>query len=389
MKPIKQVFLYLYPVSLLEGTNLRLEWHRIASQKFILRISWLMVIGAAAYVFHYPFVDVPAKKQPLELWFYYRFGMASLALLSLGWYQAKFLKGLRHSKVPALVASSLFCYFQGQTMLWHPGTPFFFSFVMAAVLAVIVGESMLTNMLYFTCFIALQWGAMNATQVPHYLMISYTFMALGVIVLVSSRYRAEIQLFISERNVKIAEKKNIEMTMEFSSLIQSFLPLEIVKRYRREIDKNAVSPLQALEEVLRRKKVQICCVYSDIRNYTARSKDLDFLGGNIMTDIQSLHKPIEEFGGIPRKIGDLIFAYFDGPRPDINILKCICATIEVAQLHHLNNSQISGKIERRFVITAGEAFCGNIGFLDSMIEITALGLPVNLAARIDEVTKNP
>ena len=41
------------------------------------------------------------------------------------------------------------------------------------------------------------------------------------------------------------------------------------------------------------------------------------------------------------------------------------------------------------LIANGDAIVGNLGGYDSSIEITALGSPVNLLSRIDEITKLP
>ena len=45
------------------------------------------------------------------------------------------------------------------------------------------------------------------------------------------------------------------------------------------------------------------------------------------------------------------------------------------------------EIRRYILISSGDALVGNFGNMDSSLEITALGPPVNLLSRIDELTK--
>jgi class 3 adenylate cyclase len=55
----------------------------------------------------------------------------------------------------------------------------------------------------------------------------------------------------------------------------------------------------------------------------------------------------------------------------------------------MNATSATVKIRRYILISSGEAMVGNFGGLDSSIEITALGSPVNFLSRVDELTKAP
>ena len=52
---------------------------------------------------------------------------------------------------------------------------------------------------------------------------------------------------------------------------------------------------------------------------------------------------------------------------------------------NISNSQ---PVNRHILISFGEALVGNIGGHNSSTNITALGTPVNILSRIDEITKN-
>ena len=99
---------------------------------------------------------------------------------------------------------------------------------------------------------------------------------------------------------------------------------------------------------------------------------------------------IEKFEGIPRKIGDLIFAYFDDNSINLNVLRSVLVGIELSQMNRAFNETVSTvEIKRYILISSGEAIVGNLGGIDSSVEITALGSPVNFLSRLDDATKDP
>jgi class 3 adenylate cyclase len=108
----------------------------------------------------------------------------------------------------------------------------------------------------------------------------------------------------------------------------------------------------------------------------------------VIPEVKACTDAIEDFSGIPRKIGDLIFAYFDDCRFARNLLGCVAAGMSVSRLNQDMNATANTKlIKRSVLVSCGEALVGNVGGLDSSIEITALGDPVNFLSRVDEITK--
>jgi class 3 adenylate cyclase len=142
---------------------------------------------------------------------------------------------------------------------------------------------------------------------------------------------------------------------------------------------------------LRPRKQNIACLFSDIRGFTEGSKDLDaFIRDSVLPNVKESTNAIEIYGGIPRKIGDLIFAYFDHKSTHLNLIRSILAGLEIARINEDQNADPSNpNIERYILISTGEAIVGNIGGFDSSVEITALGSPVNYLSRVDELTKHP
>ena len=151
--------------------------------------------------------------------------------------------------------------------------------------------------------------------------------------------------------------------------------------------------LQAIEEVLRPRHREIACLFSDIRGFTraTQGKGDAFLDEGVIPNVRECTYAVERSGGIPRKIGDLLFAYFDQPSPQDNLIRCFKAALDVIQANNEFNESRPKQdpINRYVLITSGEAIVGNLGGFDSSIEITALGNPVNFLSRIDEATKHP
>jgi class 3 adenylate cyclase len=66
------------------------------------------------------------------------------------------------------------------------------------------------------------------------------------------------------------------------------------------------------------------------------------------------------------------------------------AGMEIARKNQDMNATVTeSEIRRYILISSGEAIVGNLGGLDSSIEITALGSPVNFLSRLDDLTKSP
>src|SRR5262249_43308259 len=139
--------------------------------------------------------------------------------------------------------------------------------------------------------------------------------------------------------------------------------------------------LQSMDEALRPKLETVACLYSDIRRFTQQSKDLSgFLLRSALPNIRYCTDVVESCGGIPRLIGDLIFAYFDGENPEASLLAAMRAGFSLVEINEeLNRAATSGFEVHRFVVLSyGEAMVGNIGAQYGSREITALGPPVNI-----------
>ncbi len=216
--------------------------------------------------------------------------------------------------------------------------------------------------------------------------------ALIFIIFARSGYAAEVKYFKANQENIENQRRIIELNIEFADRIRAFLPKEISSRLFRYVEERRMTILQSIEEVLRPRRRDIACLFSDIRGFTRATQGNGeiFLDEGVIPNVKECTYAIERCGGIPRKIGDLLFAYFDQPDPRDNLVRCLKAALDVIQTNNdFNDSRPShDPINRYVLITSGDAIVGNLGGFDSSIEITALGNPVNFLSRIDEATKH-
>ena len=201
---------------------------------------------------------------------------------------------------------------------------------------------------------------------------------------------ADVRNFVLNQENIAAQKKIIELNIEFSDRLRAFIPKVIADRLETHVKRNRLTVIQAAVEVLKPRHAEVACLFSDIRGYTQGSKDLErFVDKSVLPEMKACSNAVEQFLGIPRKVGDLIFAYFDDTDVRTNVLRCLLAGIEISRINKdLNQTTAESEIRRYILISSGTAVVGNLGGLDSSIEITALGPPVNFLSRLDELTKH-
>ncbi|HIJ94287.1 MAG TPA: adenylate/guanylate cyclase domain-containing protein [Desulfuromonadales bacterium] len=201
------------------------------------------------------------------------------------------------------------------------------------------------------------------------LSIAYPLMPLVVTYLEGEAYR----------NL-VVERKGRYLKKAFGSYISPELVSEIVKNPGR---------LQLGGE-----KREISILFSDIRGFTTLSEGLtpetlvkllnDYLSP--MTRIV-----MDERGTLDKFIGDAIMAIFNAPLdlPDHPAHACRCALRMLVGLETLNEQLTASGSPRLAIgigIHTGEAVVGNMG-ADIRFDYTAIGDSVNLASRLEGLTK--
>jgi class 3 adenylate cyclase len=390
MKWFDGLVAWLFPNILVEGTPWRGMWLEKERSSFVQAVKPFLLLSAIIYIAHYFFYDRPNDLQPIGHWLAFRSIMASLALLAFAYYLSSYTHH-RFYRVPALLFCLAMCCTQAYVALWHSRESWVFCYIL--ILACVLGLRM--SALKSFAFAAVAIGAQSPILLQASIPVSYIFtgsmVTIGVALVVRASFLFEVRSFVLDQENIASQKKIIELNIEFADRIRSFIPRVIAQRIDRYMEEGRMNVLEASIEVLSPRRRKIACLFSDIRGFTRESVDLEeFLLESVLPEVKSCSDAIEDFEGIPRKVGDLIFAYFDGEDESRNILGCVCSAMAVSRINEAMNATANSRPIKRYVlVSCGDALVGNLGGLDSSIEITALGSPVNFLSRVDELTKSP
>jgi class 3 adenylate cyclase len=393
MSFIGRFFIFLMPDLLLKNTRWESRWREQEKTDFLTTSRIAYVLAGLVYILHYYTVDRFEGLAPSDLWFNFRFGMASISLLGLILNSFPMINNSFLLKVPMLLTGIIFTYFQSLAIIWYPKIPYLYVyfFIIASVLC--LRTSLIKSILVSCLQLYLVYdNLILSKQTTPSTIFSGFVVAVVLLALLKSKQSSEINFFIANQKNFETQKKLIEAHIEFSDQIKAFLPSEISKRLSHFIQDKRMSVMQAVDEALRPKKVRIACLFTDIRGFTKSVSDLDgFVSEALLPSVKLSTQATERFKGIPRKIGDLIFAYFDSPDHRQNVLHAVKSAVEISNINKELNENLPKHLRlRRFILlSSGEAIVGNISGYESAIEITAIGKPVNFLARLDEVTKVP
>ena len=391
MQVFDRIFSYLFPLSLLDTTPWSGIWKEKEKADFLSTARFFFSIGAVIYAGHYWFFDLPMELQPPELWLQFRSSMVAISLATFLYYISPLARRLTWYRVPAAVSMGVFAYFQARVTVWYPDAPYIYCFVLNVIFSLALRTSVFKSCAFSALVIIAQWPSLMESGLPIPHAVSASAVVLLAITTIRGSYAADIKYFLLNQQNIDAQKRNIELNIEFTDRLKSFIPAEIASRLERHLTDRGTSVLEAIYGVLRPKRRDIACLFSDIRGFTESSKNLDaFIRDSVVPNVKACTDALEDYGGIPRKIGDLLFAYFDHKSVHLNLLRAVLSGLEVARINEEHNYGANGSdIERYILISSGEAIVGNVGGFDSSVEITALGSPVNYLSRLDELTKHP
>ena len=390
MKWFESVVAWLFPSVLIDGTAWKHIWEEKDRESFLLVAKVFFPLVAVTYIAHYFFYDLPNNLEPIESWLLYRVSMAGIAIVVFGFYLSP-LANIRFYRAPAILACWGWCQSQAYVALWHGLEAWVFCYILIGLAAIPLRLSALNSAVFVLITVSTQAPILLQAGIPMTYIYTGSLVTTLFVLVVRSSYLSEVKTFLLNQENIATQKKIIELNMEFSERIRSFIPKIIAQRMEDYIERERMTVLEASIEVLTPRKVDVACLFSDIRGFTENSKALEeFVGKSVLPEVKACSDVIENYSGIPRKIGDLIFAYFDGAKIGGNLLRSVASGMEISRLNQdMNATSSSIAIKRYVLISCGEALVGNVGGLDSSIEITALGSPVNYLSRIDELTKHP
>jgi class 3 adenylate cyclase len=389
---LEKIFFLIFPRLLLSSTPWARLWDEQEKKQFLTAARVFFPVTIAVYVLHYFTVDRIEGLAPSDLWFNYRFGMAAVGTLGFGFYLIPALyNSNRFYKLALILTCATYTYFQARTIIWYPKVPYLYVFGFIFVSCVMLRSSVARSLAFAAGLMAITWSTLiEAGQSPAMIASAGVVTAVSIM-FTRAKYLSDIQLFLANQRNFEQQKKFIEVNLEFTNQIKAFLPAEISKRLTYYIQENRMTTLQAIDEVLRPRTLPVACLYSDIRGFTKGSNDLSgYVSQAMLPNVKVSTELVEKHNGIPRKIGDLIFAYYDFSDLHRNIINSILSAASISRFNMEMNETLPAnqKINRYILLSCGEAIVGNLSSYKSAIEITAIGSPVNILSRIDELTKH-
>jgi class 3 adenylate cyclase len=388
MKWFESLVTYLFPHLLIEQEEWQREWEAGERSSFVTVARIFFPFVALGYVLHYYLFDRPMGLEPIENWFNFRMTTAGLLMACFAFYCSR-LATTSFYKAPAVLICASLCVSQAYVAKWYglEAWVFCFFFVLAGVL--MIRTTPLRSLLFAMAVILIQTPILLDAQVALSNIASGAIVTVMLTLAVRTSYISDVKHFLLNQKHVEDQKQINELSIEFSNRIASFIPKVIADRLNTYVNRDRMSVLEASVEALKARRCDIACLFTDIRGYTEGSKNLDsFVNESVLPEVKLCADAVESHSGIPRKIGDLIFAYFDAPSVHLNLIRAVISGIEIARINAaMNATGTQMPIKRYILISSGDAMVGNFGGLDSSVEITALGSPVNFLSRLDDITK--
>ncbi|MGL4393940.1 MAG: adenylate/guanylate cyclase domain-containing protein [Brevinema sp.] len=182
-------------------------------------------------------------------------------------------------------------------------------------------------------------------------------------------------------NTVLAKKKEERIRFIF----QKYVPSDVIE----EVLENSS------DSMLIGKKQKISILFSDIRDFTTISEAIS--PEQLVTSLNNyftlmVNHIVTNNGIIDKFIGDAIMAVFGAPkqRPNDAESSVLAALDMVESLTIFNENQIAQGLrvfETGIGINTGDAIVGNIGS-EQKVDYTVMGDPVNLASRLEGLTKS-
>lgn len=390
MRTIERLIEFLFPTALINQTMWRAVWDQKERTTYLITARIFFVVAGAGYVTHYFLFDLALDLAPAARWLLFRSSMVVIALVCLGLTFTR-LAGSSYYKWPVGIAGGIYSFFQAKVLIWYPEASWMWPFAFVVISALTLRSSPINGAVYANVLFACMWPVLIDAGIQRVDLMSAVITCTIFVLFIRSSYTAEVRNFILDQQNISAQKQIVELNIELADRIRAFIPRTIANRLTAYVEQQRMTALQAALKVLEPRIAEVSCLFSDIRGFTESSKDLDaFVHRSVIPDVKVCSDTVEDFGGIPRKIGDLVFAYFDEPSVHLNALRCVAAGLAVARATLDRNATTNSFTIRRYIlISTGEAVIGNLGGVGSSVEITALGSPVNFLSRLDDATKSP
>ena len=390
MNWIESFIAYIAPSALIDTPAWRDKWQDQQRDTFVRLSRFAIPACGIAWLLHYPFFDIPMGLEPRDLWFNLRVGLGTVCLALGALYFTPLIK-TRHYRIPAFVFAFVYCHAQAWVAVWYGKEAWFFFFLFVLIANLLLRLSPVMSIVWGAIVVGASAPVLAMGGVSTQEIASGAIAVLTISAFVRASAITDVRMFIATQTNEESQQQIFKMNQEFMDRLQSFIPKVIGDRLLSLMDKQRLTALEASVEVLQARRKDVACLFTDIRGFTQGSKNLgSFIEESVLPEVTACSDTIENYSGIPRKVGDLIFAYFDDQDMRGNVIRALASSVELARINETFNTTLGAEEIRRYILlSSGEALVGNFGGLDSSIEITALGSPVNFLSRLDDATKHP
>ena len=387
---LERVMFWMFPQLMLEGTPFYQGWQdreRTRDVRF-----WRALFPIVAVVCLAKGYLLPPPGHLPNGWLQSHWILSAVCLLAAGLYALRSVSGSRFYRLPATAAMLVLVTLFAQTMVAYGGDQYMVMFIVIILSAWCLRASVFFSTCFAALAIYLQWECSRQAGVPQAVSVSFSVGVLVFVATARADYTGGIRYYVANERMIESQQQSIEMSIEFSDRIRAFLPKEISNRVSRRLVDDRLTVQQAIDTVLNPVERQIACLFTDIRGFTRGTKEnKSFVSDGVIPNVARCSRVIESHFGMPRKVGDLLFAYFDDDSADANIVRCLSAACEIVEANERFNrtNELNLQIHRYLLVATGIARVGNLGGLDSSIDISAEGGPVDLLGEMDLLTKSP
>ncbi|MCC7442143.1 MAG: hypothetical protein IT285_10940 [Bdellovibrionales bacterium] len=338
---------------------------------------------AALYIAHYFGND--QQKTPLELYFRYRFGMAA-AILCIGAIAVIFRQRVGVLRACFLVLATLLSVVQAWSMTLGPAITIKWIVWLPALVFIVTSNSLVFSVAWLGALVAVTQPYWEGKELVTRALFSDFTIAFVALLFAQIARRIWIISGINYHMFELVTEELREQERIFYKEMRKFIAPVLVERIEKQREKHQ-SPIEPVDEVLKRTRKQVVVLFSDLKDFSQRSEDREFVEKELIPSAISIIDEAEKNKGIAKQIGDAVLIYYDLEDPELSLLRAVRDGLRSAGLEADRVRSLAREYpERFFSIAIGIATVGNMASVQHY-EPTVIGKPANLAARIDALTR--
>lgn len=201
-----------------------------------------------------------------------------------------------------------------------------------------------------------------------------------------------VKLAIVNSEVSVLENTEAQLSAlqnetKIVEAVEKFIPKVIRKRLREQV-RNGEAISKVIDDLSQPKEQHLAVLYSDFRDYSKRSSSIEFIKNELILSSYPIIEFAEQNEAIVQNRGDSLLAAFMGDSPENNIARALLTGLLSSECE-FQRVKGAGRFspDRYMIVTSGIAVFCSLG-QNTRQELTIAGKPVNLASRLDEITKS-